>query len=243
MMHMSPMDYACILLYGVMHVVGVQRTKNQAKRSVLAEGRLLTLPAFVASMVSTWYGAILGVGEFIYERGIFGAVAMSVPYYLFALAYAVFFIHKAKAPLHKSSDRQNRTLVLLRLFILFLFALPGAYFWMGTLLFASLGFFSKMAAMVLTGGLAYILLRQGRGHVYRSNALDFVFMYAGFLVLVVMCLRVYGGVQGLPPLLPVAHLKLDGPTHLAELSLWLFIGAQTFIDPALHQRIQDAKCA
>ena len=62
----------------------------------LLSGRRLTLPAFVATLVSTWYGGILGVGEFSYLYGISQWVVMGLPYYVFAVLFAVFFAGKIR---------------------------------------------------------------------------------------------------------------------------------------------------
>ena len=40
------------------------------------------------TLVSTWYGGILGVGEFSYRYGISNWVIQGVPYYVFALFFA-----------------------------------------------------------------------------------------------------------------------------------------------------------
>lgn len=52
-------------------------------------GRTLTLPLFVATLVSTWYGGILGVGEFSYRYGISNWVVFGLPYYVFAAIFAL----------------------------------------------------------------------------------------------------------------------------------------------------------
>ena len=55
----------------------------------LLAGRSLTLPVFVMTLVSTWYGGILGVGEFSYRYGISNWVIQGVPYYVFAAVFRV----------------------------------------------------------------------------------------------------------------------------------------------------------
>src|SRR5512141_1644625 len=54
----------------------------------LLAGRSLTTPVFVMTLVSTWYGGILGVGEFSYLYGVSNWVVQGVPYYFFALIFA-----------------------------------------------------------------------------------------------------------------------------------------------------------
>ncbi|MCA9785382.1 MAG: hypothetical protein KC488_02410, partial [Candidatus Cloacimonetes bacterium] len=54
----------------------------------LSAGRRITLPVFVATLVCTWYGGILGVGEFTWTWGLVNWLALGVFYYVFALLYA-----------------------------------------------------------------------------------------------------------------------------------------------------------
>ena len=59
-------------------------------------GRAVTLPAFVATLVSTWYGGILGVGEYSWRYGLANWLVFGVPYYLGALLFALFFAKRAR---------------------------------------------------------------------------------------------------------------------------------------------------
>ena len=68
MIHFSPWDTGVVVLYvaGVLgigwHAAREQRARSAAE--FLLAGRSLTVPVFVMTLVSTWYGGILGVGEF-----------------------------------------------------------------------------------------------------------------------------------------------------------------------------------
>jgi SSS family solute:Na+ symporter len=59
-------------------------------------GRTLTLPAFVATLVATWYGGILGVGEFAYTSGLATWTVFGLPYYVYAVVYALFLAHRVR---------------------------------------------------------------------------------------------------------------------------------------------------
>ena len=67
-----------IIIYGI----GFFKKSNSDKNSFIFAGRKLTLPAFVATLVSTWYGGILEVGRFSYENGIVTWLIFGVFYYL-----------------------------------------------------------------------------------------------------------------------------------------------------------------
>ena len=55
----------------------------------LLAGRRMTLPAFVATLVTTWYGGILGIGEYAWRFGISTWVVFGIPYYFAAIVFAL----------------------------------------------------------------------------------------------------------------------------------------------------------
>mgnify|MGYP003325825669 FL=1 len=59
--------YVFIIIY-----VGIIRNRNvkYSEESFILSGRKLSITGFVATLVSTWYGAILGVGENTFLYGI-----------------------------------------------------------------------------------------------------------------------------------------------------------------------------
>ena len=65
-----------------------RRRRGRSAVEYLLAGRSLTVPVFVMTLVSTWYGGILGVGEFTYSVGIATWVMQGVPYYIFAILFA-----------------------------------------------------------------------------------------------------------------------------------------------------------
>ena len=73
-----------IIVYGI----GFFKKSKSDKDSFIFAGRRLTLPAFVATLVSTWYGGILEVGQFSYENGIVTWLIFGVFYYFAAIGFA-----------------------------------------------------------------------------------------------------------------------------------------------------------
>ena len=69
------------LLYAVLRLL---QAGHGGAVEYLVAGRRLTLPAFVATLVSTWYGGILGVGEYAWRHGLSNWLVFGVPYYLYA---------------------------------------------------------------------------------------------------------------------------------------------------------------
>ncbi len=96
---MHQLDYAIVVVYALI-VLGLgffRRLKpGSSAADMIIGGRLLTLPAFVGTLVSAWYGGVLGVGEYSYRYGISNWLVQGVPYYLAAFLFAVLLAKKAR---------------------------------------------------------------------------------------------------------------------------------------------------
>src|SRR5712691_1233995 len=94
----SPLDWGLIILYFCFLAAVWLRPPATRSAAVdyLVAGRRVTLPAFVATLVATWYGGILGVGEYSYRYGISNWLVFGVPYYLGAALFAIFFARRAR---------------------------------------------------------------------------------------------------------------------------------------------------
>ena len=88
---MGTFDYLLIAAYlGLLLWLGFyyRLRKDSGAKELIVGGRMLTLPAFVASLVSTWYGGILGVGEYAYNYGLSTWLVFGLPYYVAAFLFA-----------------------------------------------------------------------------------------------------------------------------------------------------------
>src|SRR5690242_13847626 len=101
MIHFAAGDIAVIVLYfAAVLYVGfrpARKTAASETEDFLLAGRSLTLPVFVMTLVATWYGGILGVGEFSCRYGISNWVMQGAPYYIFAAIFAAFLAKKVRA--------------------------------------------------------------------------------------------------------------------------------------------------
>ncbi|HBR87141.1 MAG TPA: hypothetical protein DEA65_04830, partial [Candidatus Marinimicrobia bacterium] len=75
--------------------------KEESKDFILA-GRKLSLPGFIATLVATWYGGILGIGENTYNYGIQTWFIFALPYYIFGLLFAIFLAPRIRNLPHRS---------------------------------------------------------------------------------------------------------------------------------------------
>ena len=83
------LDQAMILLYllGILGLGFFKRSKRDEKTFLFA-GRKLTIPAFVATLVATWYGGILEIGRFSFENGIVTWLIFGFSYYIAAILFS-----------------------------------------------------------------------------------------------------------------------------------------------------------
>ncbi len=240
----SVLVYTAFLLYAVARL---WRAPARDEADYVVAGRRLTLPAFVATMVATWYGGILGVGEYTWRYGVSNWLVFGVPYYLWALVFAAGLAGRARTSgaltlpdlLHR---RYGRPVALLGALLLLVTTVPAAYVLMLGVL-ARLAFGWPLWAGVVLGTLLSVgyVFRGGLRGVVLTDRVQVVLMFAGFLVLVPACVARYGGWTFLRAHLPAAHLSWDGGLGWQAVLVWYVIAAATLVDPAFHQRCYAAR--
>ena len=96
-MKLELLDYAIIFLFlGILLAIRlfVKPSSENNCDSYFLAGRKLTLPFFTASLVSTWYGNILGVGEIAFSFGLVNWLSQGIFWYLIYLFFAFFWPKK-----------------------------------------------------------------------------------------------------------------------------------------------------
>ena len=63
-------------------LVGLYNYKTSSSNDYLFASRKLTLPSFIATIVTTWYGAILEVGRYTFYNGIVTWIIFCLFYYV-----------------------------------------------------------------------------------------------------------------------------------------------------------------
>ncbi len=250
MIHLALSDIVIILLYfSAILFVGFRTAKKTTKNEedFLLAGRSLTLPIFVMTLVSTWYGGILGVGEFYYRYGISSWVIQGVPYYFFAALFAMFLAKKIRATnfysipdkLEQSYDKKTATLGA---FLTFILMTPAPYVLMLSVFLQMLFGWSLFVAMLVTAIVAVSYLFAGgfRADV-ETDVVEFVLMFLGFAIIIPFCFSNFGGITFLQNNLPQLHLIWHGGNSIQFIIVWFFIALWTLVDPAFHQRCYAAK--
>jgi SSS family solute:Na+ symporter len=247
---MTWVDGAIVGAY-LLALVGIslhRRARTDDESAYLLGGRTLTLPAFVATLVSTWYGGILGVGEFGYLYGMSQWVVFGLPFYVFALAFAWFLapvvrkaafvsIPDAVAAQHGPAAGKwaaagvavmvSPAPYLLMIALMVRFWMPD---WPLMAVVAA-------AAAFISG---YVMLGGFRA-VVNTDRLQVGLMYAGFAVLVGYAWAEVGSPAHVWEMLPESHRDPAGGHSAAYILVWFFIALWTFVDPGFHQRCAAAK--
>jgi SSS family solute:Na+ symporter len=209
--------------------------------------RALTLPQFVAPLVPTFYGGVLGVGEFTWTSGLSNWTVMALPYYVFAALYALWLAERVRlTPGLTIADHlegaYGRRSALLGAGLVFLLAAPADEMLMAGTLLAHLSGMKLVLATGLAGAAALAAVWRGglRGDV-ASNRLQIVVMFAGFALVLPYAVRAIGGPAALAAKLPPGHLSWTGGMSPWKILGWWLIAVWTIVDPAFHQRCAAAE--
>jgi SSS family solute:Na+ symporter len=213
----------------------------------LLASRRLTLPAFVATLVTTWYGGILGIGEYAWRFGISTWIVFGIPYYLAAVLFAFWLAPRLRRTgaitipdlLIAAYGRKAATVGALAVY---LSTVPVAYLLMVAVLLAQITGWSVLTTVLLGAGFSalYVALSGFRA-VVRTDVLQFFLMYGGFLILLPAALSLAGGLDGLWHALPQPHRTWDGGLGWQTVLVWYLIALQTVVEPSFYQRVFAAR--
>ena len=213
----------------------------------LLSGRKVVLFLFVLTNVSTWYGGILGVGEFTYRYGIVSWLTQGFPYYIFAFLFAIFFAKKIRKALlftipDKLTEVYGKNVGLLSAVVVFVLVSPAPYLLMAAALLSLLFNISIFPALLISVilSMAYLIKGGFRANIY-ADALQFFVMFAGFILIVIFSVDSFGTMEFISSAVPENHIKLTGGMSPTFIIVWFLIALWTFADPGFHQRCYAAK--
>lgn len=233
------------VLYGYLrkpHKVSFQTEKESWKDYILM-GRQLTLPLFIATLVSTWYGGILGVTQIAFQYGIYNFIIQGVFWYVAYIFFALFLVKRV---------RKMNVVTFPELMSKFLG--PGPAKFSAALVFfktipvtygISIGVFLKLILGISFGsavlmGLGFVLfysLFGGFRSIVFSDLIQFTLMYIGVAAVALFSLAQFGGLGYLQEKLPASHFSLCGDFSISDTFVWFFIAASTTcLNPTFYQR-------
>jgi SSS family solute:Na+ symporter len=247
----SVLDWALIAFY-FLSLAAVWVRAFGARPTVedyIVAGRRVTLPAFVATLVTSFYGGILGVGEFTWRFGVANWIVFGVPYYVGAALFAWFLARRAReTELLTIPDLLERSYgrpaALAGAVAVFVNATPAAYVLMLGTLFAAM-FGGPAAPWIVAAAVLSVFYvdRGGLKTVIFTDQVQFVLMYGGFAVLLGFLVVQHGGLAWLGPRVPASHWAWDGGIGPAGVIVWYVIALGTMVDPAFWQRAYAARDA
>ncbi len=246
---LSVADQVIILVYflAVLAIGFLANRKSSNAADFLLAGRSLTLPLFVMTLVSTWYGGILGVGEFSYLYGVSNWFVQGVPYYFFAVLFAVLLAGKIRATnfvtipdkLQQSYDKKT---ALAGAALTFFLTTPAPYILMLAILLQLISGWSFLVCVLLgTAATTAYLFTGGFHSDVNTDVFEFFLMFAGFAVVLPFAYQKFGGFEFIQSHVPPLHLTWHGGNSTQFIIVWFLIALWTLVDPSFHQRCYAAK--
>ncbi len=236
-----------ILYLFIILIIGLLKNNYTNDEDFIFSSRKLTLPAFVATFVTTWYGGILEVGRFTFENGIITWVIFGVFYYIAALLLLVFIapkIHKNNINTIPEYFHINFGYIpgILSSIVILLLSSPAPYLMIFATIFNHIYNINYIYSILigLFFSVSYIMLG-GFKSIVRTDKIQFILMYTGFIIILIKLYTSFGGISFLINNTPDGHLQLTNKLPLGYLISWLFISMITFIDPNIFHRVYAAK--
>lgn len=235
-------SYFFVLLY-----LSFRKKESDNEVDYILAGRTLTLPAFVATLVSSWYGGILGVGEYSYLYGISNWVVFGLPYYFYAIIFALFFAEKIRESNLLTIPDQfqlhfGKGPAIISGLLLTIATLPAPYILMvGILINLLTGLNFIISLLVGTIFSLFYVYRGGFRMVVKTDIIQFLLMFTGFIILIVYLNLAEFPFWELAEKLPARYFNLTGGKSWMYIFAWYIIASQTLIDPNFYQRCYAAK--
>jgi len=236
-----------VVIYAATLVLLSRGTVGTDAGHYLLAGRRLTLPAFVATLVTTWYGGILGVGEYAWQVGLSTWLVFGVPYYLAALLFGVLLAPRLRRTEAVSiPDLLRQTYgpgtALAGTAAVYAMTLPVAYLLMFATLLSGLTGWSLLTCAAVGAVFSSLYVgMSGFRAVVRTDILQLVLMYGGFALLLIAAVNRIGGFSSLWTALPAGHRTWDGGLGWQAVFVWYLIALQTIVEPTFYQRVFAAR--
>ncbi len=222
------------------------RSQDSSLENYFLAGRKLTLPFFVATLVSTWYGNLLGVGEISFRYGLVNWLSQGIFWYFIYLFFAFFIVKRIyNLKLYSIPDQlqlyYGRGTAILGAIINLIMLNPASYVLSMGLIFNLIFQIDKELGMIL-GALLPIFysIKGGFKAVVLTDMLQFIFMYLGVFLLLPFAIYQYGAWDFLVNHVPATHLNIQGTWGPQIIIAWFLIALWTLVDPNFYQRTWSA---
>ncbi len=244
------LDWAVIVAYFIFILyVGIFRYKRQSdsENEFILSARRLSLFGFIATLVTTWYGGILGVGENTLLYGVQTWFIFGLPYYFFAIIYAFLIAPKIRKKGFLSlSDHFHNTFGekagITSAIILSFLSSPAPYILSLAVVLQFLFGIELGVSLLLSTFISIIYIWNGGfSAIVATDRIQFILMFFGFFSLLIFLIISQGSPIKLIYELPPAMLDPLGGNSVQYMLVWFFIASWTFIDPGFYQRCAAAE--
>ena len=201
---------------------------------------------FVATLVTTWYGNLLGVTEMAYKEGLVQWLTQGIFWYAAYVFFAFFIAKKIRESklftlpdqLEKFYDRKTAILgALINLIMLS----PAAYILSMGLIFEIIFQIPLSQGLIIGSIITFIYtFRGGFKAVVITDMLQFFFMFLGLALIIPFAINKFSLTELLANI-PNSHLSLTGSYSWQIVLAWLVIASWTLIDSNFYQRCYSAR--
>lgn len=239
---------AIILCCNVCVIFYARQKQTRANSEYLLMNRSLSLPLFVATLVSSSYGGIFGVTQIAFEQGIYNFFTQGLFWYIAYIIFALFLVKKIRnynaLTLPNLIEKMyGKNSAIFGAILIFIKTLPVVYaISIGLLLqiFFSLSLINA-TCIGLSLVTAYAIYGGFRSIVFTHTYYIF-FMYTAIISVLVFSILQFGGLDFLQQTLPPTYFKPHGSHALSTMLVWFCIACGiTFISPTFYQHCFAAK--
>lgn len=230
----------------VVAVLGWIKGGKPKDEDYLLMGRQLTMPGFLLSLVSTWYGGILASSEYSYSYGLSNWIVFGLPYYVFAAIFALFLAKRARKNYvisipHLIGENYGTAGRVLSASLVLILATPAPYILTIGILLKFL-FGVPLVAGVIAGAVFSFLYvyRDGLAVIIRTDLFQCVLMYGGYILLFLFAwiiwespAELWATVRERSP----SHVSATGGESVSYILVWFFMASWTLVSPMFHQRV------
>ena len=241
------MTYLLIIYFSIILFVGFKSKGYKDRQDYLYAGRKLTAIPLLMTLVTTWYGAISGVGQEIAYNGVSAWLYLGLSYYVAAYIYSEFISHKIidfniSSILIGILEHMGKKSAMIATPIVLLYISPAPYLIMlgniiDTMIFQSKNFELSIIIGIIVSTI--YCFKGGFKSIISTDRLQFHFMFSGFLLLSLYIVFIYdfGFIKLNNIYLKNTQLfSIPGQEGWGYIIAWGFLAMLTFIDPSFHQR-------
>ena len=231
----------------VIFLIGIYNRKNTNRDEYLYLSRKLTLPSFIATIVTTWYGGILEIGRHSYLHGIATWFIFGFFYYISAILFALYIgpkLHENNIESIPEYFKKKYGVIPEKLssIVLILLSSPAPYLMILSTLLMHVLDISLNTALIfgIIFSITYIY-SGGFKSIIKTDIIQFIFMYLGFFSILIYLIYNFGGIKYLVNNVPDKNLTITGGLPIGYILSWSLISMITFIDPSIFQRTFSSK--